>query len=58
MSRRAGACRVRIVIRLLPFVVIASAAVTVWTRAALVFVLGPQLTGVCPWIAAGRQLVR
>ena len=37
-------------------VVIASAAVTVWTRAALVFVLGPQLTAVCLWIAAGGSL--
>ena len=46
----------RIVIRLLSCVVIASAAVTVWTRAALVFVLGPQLTGVCLWIAAGGSL--
>ena len=43
-------------IRLLSCVVIASAAVTVWTRAALVFVLGPQLTGVCLWIAAGGSL--
>jgi hypothetical protein len=47
---------VRIVIRLLSCVVIASAAVTVWTRAALVFVLGPQLTSVCLWIAAGGSL--
>lgn len=46
----------RIVIRLLSCVVIASAAVTVWTRAALVFVLGPQLTAVCLWIAAGGSL--
>jgi len=56
LSRRAGTCQVRIVIRLLSCVVIASAAVTVWTRAALVFVLGPQLTGVCLWIAAGGSL--
>jgi hypothetical protein len=47
---------VRIVIRLLSCVVIASAAVAVWTRAALVFVLGPQLTAVCLWIAAGGSL--
>jgi hypothetical protein len=44
---------VRIVIRLLSGVVIASSAITVWTRAALVFALGPQLTAVCLWIAAG-----
>jgi hypothetical protein len=56
LSRPAGACRVRIVIRLLSCVVIASAAVTVWTRAALVFALGPQLTAVCLWIAAGGSL--
>jgi hypothetical protein len=43
---------VRIVIRLLSCLVIASSAVTVWTRSALVFVLGPQLTAVCLWIAA------
>jgi hypothetical protein len=47
---------VRIVIRLLSGVVIASAAVTVWTRAALVFVLGPRLTAVCLWIAAGGSV--
>jgi hypothetical protein len=47
---------VRILIRLLSCVVIASAAITVWTRAALVFVLGPQLTAVCLWIAAGGSL--
>jgi hypothetical protein len=47
---------VRILIRLLSCVVIASAAITVWTRAALVFVLGPQLTVVCLWIAAGGSL--
>jgi hypothetical protein len=47
---------VRIVIRLLSCVVIASSAVTVWTRAALVFLLGPQLTAVCLWIAAGGSL--
>jgi hypothetical protein len=47
---------VRIALRLLCGVVIASAAITVWTRAALVFVLGPQLTGVCLWIAAGGSL--
>jgi hypothetical protein len=47
---------VRIVIRLLSCVVNACAAVTVWTRAALVFALGPQLTAVCLWIAAGGSL--
>ena len=47
---------VRIMIRLLCCVVIASAAITVWTRAALVFALGPQLAGVCLWIAAGGSL--
>jgi hypothetical protein len=47
---------VRIVLRLLCCVVIASAAVTVWTRAALVFVLGTQLTAVCLWIAAGGSV--
>jgi hypothetical protein len=47
---------VRIVIRLLSCVVIASSGVTVWTRAALVFVLGRQLTAVCLWIAAGGSL--
>ena len=46
----------RILIRLLSCVVIASAAITVWTRAGLVFVLGPQLTAVCLWIAAGGSL--
>ena len=46
----------RIMIRLLCCVVIASAAITVWTRAALVFALGPQLAGVCLWIAAGGSL--
>jgi hypothetical protein len=56
LSRRAGACRVRIVIRLLSCVVIASAAVTVWTRAALVFVLGSRLAAVCLWIAAGGSV--
>jgi hypothetical protein len=47
---------VRIVIRLLSCVVIASSAITVWTRAALVFVLGPQLTAVCLYIAAGGSV--
>jgi hypothetical protein len=47
---------VRIVIRLLSCVVIAGSAITVWTRAALVFALGPQLTAVCLWIAAGGSL--
>jgi hypothetical protein len=42
--------------RLLCCVVIASAVITVWTRAALAFVLGPQLTSVCLWIAAGGSL--
>lgn len=46
----------RIVIRLLSFAVIVSAAVTLWTRAALAFVLGPQLTAVFLWIAAGGSL--
>ena len=46
----------RIVLRLLCGVVIASSAITVWTRAALVFALGPQLTTVCLWIAAGGSL--
>jgi hypothetical protein len=44
---------VRLLIRLLSCLVIASAAITVWTRAALVFVLGSQLTAVCLWVAAG-----
>jgi hypothetical protein len=48
--------RMRIVLRLLCCLVLASAAITVWTRAALVFVLGPQLTSVCLWIAAGGSL--
>jgi len=47
---------VRIVIRLLSCVVLASSAVTVWTRAALVVVLGPQLTAVFLWIAAGGSV--
>ena len=42
--------------RVLSCVVIVSAAITVWTRAALVFALGPQLTSACLWIAAGRSL--
>ena len=46
----------RIALRLLCCLVIASAAITVWTRAALVFALGPQLTSVCLWIAAGGSL--
>ena len=46
----------RIVIRLLSCVVISSAAVTVWTRAALVFALGPRLTAVCLGIAAGGSV--
>ena len=46
----------RIVIRLLSCVVIASAAVTVWTCAALAVVLEPQLTAVCLGIAAGGSL--
>ena len=46
----------RIVIRLLSCLVIISSAITVWTRAALVFALGPQLTTVCLWIAAGGSL--
>ena len=46
----------RILIRLLSCVVIVSAAITVWTRAALVFALGPQLTSACLWIAAGGSV--
>lgn len=46
----------RIVIRLLSCLVIVSAAITVWTRAALVFALGPELATVCLWIAAGGSL--
>ena len=46
----------RIVLRLLSCVVIASSAITVWTRTALVVVLGQQLTAVCLWIAAGGSL--
>ncbi len=46
----------RILIRLLSCVVIVSAAITVWTRAALVFALGPQLASACLWIAAGGSL--
>jgi hypothetical protein len=42
---------VRIVIRLLACVVIVSSAIAVWTRAALVYVLGPQVTAVCLAIA-------
>ena len=42
--------------RVLSCVVIVSAAITVWTRAALVFALGPQLTSACLWIAAGGSL--
>jgi hypothetical protein len=53
---RAGVYRVRIVLRLLCCVVIVSSAVTVWTRAALAFVLGTQLTAVCLWIAAGGSV--
>jgi hypothetical protein len=46
----------RILIRLLSCVVIVSAAITVWTRAGLVFVLGPQLASACLWVAAGGSL--
>ena len=46
----------RILIRLLSCVVIVSSAVTVWTRAALVFAFGPQLTNACLWIAAGGSV--
>lgn len=46
----------RIVLRLVCGMVIASAAITVWTRADLILVLGPSLTGVCLWIAAGGSL--
>jgi hypothetical protein len=42
--------------RVLSCVVLVSAAITVWTRAALVFALGPQLTRACLWIAAGGSL--
>src|SRR5438045_8265410 len=56
LARRAGSSRVRLVMRVLSCVVIVSAAITVWTRAALVFVLGPQLTSACLWIAAGGSL--
>jgi hypothetical protein len=48
----------RILIRLLSCVVIVSAAITVWTRAALVFALGPRLASACLWIAGGRQPMR
>jgi hypothetical protein len=41
----------RIVIRLLACVVIVSSAIAVWTRAALDYVLGPQVTAVCLAIA-------
>lgn len=41
-----------IVIRLLCCVVIAGAAITVWTRAALVFAQGLSLASVCLWTAA------
>jgi hypothetical protein len=54
--RWAEAGRVRIVIRVLCWVVLASTAITVWTRAALVFDLGPQLTSVSLWIGAGGSL--
>jgi hypothetical protein len=43
----------RILIRLLSVVVIVSAAITVWTRAALAFALGPGLASACLWVAAG-----
>lgn len=46
----------RILIRLLSCVVIASAVIIVWTRATLVYVFGPALTAVCLWIAAGGSL--
>jgi len=46
----------RIVIRLLSCLVIVSAAITVWTRGAMVFALGPQLTSACLWIAAGGSV--
>jgi hypothetical protein len=47
---------VRIVLRLLCGVVIVSAAIIVWTRAGLTSTLGPQLTTICLWIAAGGTL--
>ena len=46
----------RIVIRLLSCVVLASSAITVWARAAVAFVLGPQLTAACLGIAAGGSV--
>jgi hypothetical protein len=44
--------------RVLSCVVIVSAAITVWTRAALVFALGPQLTSACLWIAGAAACAR
>ena len=46
----------RILIRLLSCVVIVSAAITVWTRAALAFAVGSQLTTACLVIAAAASL--
>jgi hypothetical protein len=47
---------VRILIRLLSCVVLGCAAVIAWTRAGLVVALGPGLTAVCLWVAAGGSL--
>jgi hypothetical protein len=47
---------VRILIRLLSWVVIASAAITALTRGSLVYVFGPGLTRAFLWIAAGGTL--
>jgi hypothetical protein len=44
---------VRVIIRLLSYLVIASAAVVAWTRGTLVYVFGAQQTTVFLWIAAG-----
>ncbi len=46
----------RTVLRVLCWVVLASTAISVWTRAALLFVLGPQLTSVCLWTGAAGSL--
>jgi hypothetical protein len=43
----------RVIIRLLSYLVIASAAVVVWTRGALVYVFGARQVTVFLWIAAG-----
>ncbi len=46
----------RIIIRFLSLVVIASAAVTVWTRAQLGYLFGARQAAVLMWIAAGGTL--